>query len=125
MVDKGNTMIIIDGVPISLPKDASEWKAFNAWLKKNGDVDPYNPAQHYDLLGAFRAGFNRVDSKGNFAPLVRDPVTGHFISGGHLPDTFKLPGHPTFSIQSKYYKPGMPSGKWEGDKYIPIDRDHK
>ncbi|MDO9528023.1 MAG: hypothetical protein Q7J27_02565 [Syntrophales bacterium] len=112
MPEQGNTFIIMDGIELSLPKK-EEVEAFNAWLEKNGDRDPFNPAQHYDLLGAFRAGINRTDTKGNFAS---------FNNGGHLPDTFKLPGHPTFSIESKYYKKGMPAGRWEGEKYIPINR---
>lgn len=40
----------------------------------------------------------------------------------HLPDTYKLPNHPTFSNESKYYKEGMPAGKWEGNNYVPINR---
>lgn len=40
----------------------------------------------------------------------------------HLPDTYKLPGHPTFSVESKYYKPGMKAGYWEGEKYVPIKK---
>jgi len=43
----------------------------------------------------------------------------------HLPDTYKLPTHPTFSNESKYYKEGMPAGKWEGENYIPINRNTK
>jgi hypothetical protein len=39
----------------------------------------------------------------------------------HLPDTYKKPGHPSFSIESKYYKPGMKSGYWIGEKYIPLE----
>jgi hypothetical protein len=38
----------------------------------------------------------------------------------HLPDTYKLPNHPTFSNESIYYKPGMKAGRWEGENYIPI-----
>uniref|UniRef100_A0A6M3JTK4 Uncharacterized protein n=1 Tax=viral metagenome TaxID=1070528 RepID=A0A6M3JTK4_9ZZZZ len=91
----------MDGVQIPLPRDVEEWKAFNAWLKANGDKDPYNPEQHYDLLSAFRAKLNRKN-------------------GGHLPDTYKLPGHPTFSVESIYYKKGMKAGRWEGENYIPI-----
>jgi len=106
-MDEGSTMIIRDGVPIPLPTP-EEAPLFEAWLKTNGDKDPYHPAQHYDLLGAFRAGYTRTDKKGNPSPK------------GHLPDIFKLPGHPTFSIESRYYKPGMPAGRWEGNKYIPI-----
>ena len=40
----------------------------------------------------------------------------------HLTDKYKLPNHPTFSVESKYYKEGMPAGKWDGDDYIPINR---
>jgi len=40
----------------------------------------------------------------------------------HLTDKYKLPNHPTFSVESKYYKEGMPAGKWEGDNYVPINR---
>lgn len=90
-----------DGVKIPLPTP-DEQTAFDAWLKAGGDRDPFHPDQHYDLLGAFRAGLKREGK------------------GGHLPDTFKLPGHPTFSVESQYYKPGMAAGKWEGDTYIPI-----
>lgn len=38
----------------------------------------------------------------------------------HLPDTYKLPNHETFSNESIYYKEGMKAGRWEGDNYIPI-----
>ena len=40
----------------------------------------------------------------------------------HLPDTYKLPNHPTFSNESKYYKEGMPAVRWEGEKAIPINQ---
>jgi len=112
--------IIRDGVEIPLPT-TEELPKFKSWLEKNGDRDPYHPAQHYDLLGAFRSGLNRVDEKGEPSPIKRDPKTGEMV-GGHLPDTFKLPGHPTFSTESKYYKKNMPAGTWEGGKYIPINR---
>ncbi len=39
----------------------------------------------------------------------------------HLPDTYKLPNHETFSNESIYYKKGMKAGRWEGDNYIPIE----
>ena len=31
----------------------------------------------------------------------------------HLPDTYKLPNHETFSDESKYYKPGMRAVHWK------------
>lgn len=45
--------------------------------------------------------------------------------GQHLTDEFKRSNHPTFSNESKYYKEGMPSGRWNGDKYIPENRSPK
>jgi hypothetical protein len=34
-------------------------------------------------------------------------------SGGHGPDTFKLPNHPTFSEESMHSTSEMPGGKWQ------------
>lgn len=70
-----------------------QWKAKYA---------PEDSGQDYDLRGAYEAGL---------VPSANQ----------HFPDTFKLPGHPTFSIESKYWKPGMPAGRWEGEKFIPMD----
>jgi hypothetical protein len=39
----------------------------------------------------------------------------------HLPDTYKLPNHPTFSVESKYYKQGMKAGYWDKDTFIKLD----
>lgn len=36
----------------------------------------------------------------------------------HLPDTWKLPGHPTFSVQSKYSTTEKPGGTWDGENFI-------
>ncbi|MCK5788524.1 MAG: hypothetical protein KAH32_05975 [Chlamydiia bacterium] len=35
----------------------------------------------------------------------------------HLPDTYKKPGHPTFSDQSLYSNEKTPGGHWEGNKF--------
>ena len=42
---------------------------------------------------------------------------------GHLTDKYKKPNHPTFSVESQYYKKGMWAGKWneEGNFIIPLD----
>jgi len=69
-----------------------EWKAKYA---------PHDSGQDYDLRGAWEAG------------LIPGPDQ-------HFPDTFKKPNHPTFSIESKYWKPGMAAGRWEGEQYIPM-----
>ena len=71
---------------------------FALWKQKYA---PHDSGKDYDLYGAFRAG------------VV--PTNQHF------PDTFKLPNHPTFSIESVYWRPGMPAGRWEGEKFIPMD----
>ncbi len=44
----------------------------------------------------------------------------------HFPDTYKLPNHPTFSIESKYYKPGMKAGIWGGgdEQYLSIQENY-
>lgn len=119
-VDVRNGVIKRDGVLLRVHRPG-ERDAFNEWLRANGDRDPYHPEQHYDLYGAFRAGLNRVDKNGRPFPLQRDAKTGKLV-GGHLPDTYKLPGHPTFSVESRYYRKGMPAGKWVDGKYVPIDR---
>ena len=67
------------------------------------------------------------------------PVAGRFVSwspgpkpgsyketGGvpikwgedHFPDTYKQPGHETFSEESKYAEE-LPAGHWEGEAYMP------
>ena len=39
----------------------------------------------------------------------------------HLPDTYKLPNHPTFSNESIYYKPGMKAVKWVNEEPVNIE----
>lgn len=38
-------------------------------------------------------------------------------SGGHFPDTYKMPGHKTFSNESIYSTPENPGGYWTGEQY--------
>ena len=92
----------MDGIAIPIPSD-EEMPEFKKWLEKNKIVEFMHPDQHYDYVGAWRSGMNRGKE-------------GHFF------DTYKTPGHPTFSIESIYYKKGMPAGYWKNDKYIPIGR---
>jgi hypothetical protein len=79
---------------------------FQAWFSRrakalNISPDPDAPQQFYDARGAWKEGLRSTKE--------------------HLPDTYKLPGHPTFSVESKYYKPGMKAGKWEGGKFVPYE----
>lgn len=45
----------------------------------------------------------------------------------HMTDEFKLPNHPTFSNESKYYGPATAhlGGTWDGDVYTPNDPGFK
>jgi hypothetical protein len=49
------------------------------------------------------------------------------IEGGHLPDTFKKPNHPTFSDQSKYHVPFVQQGgSWsEEGVFTPSEHNLK
>lgn len=95
--------IVRDGqrIPMARP---DERIAFERWAKANNVKDPYHPDQHYDYVGAFRAGQGR--QKG---------------SEGHFTDQFKLPGHETFSNESDYARgpEGDHAGSWDGDTFIP------
>lgn len=56
----------------------------------------------YDMRGAWKAGLLKSEY------------------GGHLPDTFKKPNHPTFSSESIYSSDATPGGDWvqsEGGKW--------
>lgn len=64
--------------------------AFQAWAKARNKLgDLYD----YDLRGAWKDGAQQADN-------------------GHLPDTYKKPNHPTFSVESKYVTPETPGGEW-------------
>jgi hypothetical protein len=76
---------------------------YKSWSDSSGmNPNPDAPEHFYDYRGAWQSG--SMPTK----------------KGGHWPDTYKLPGHPTFSVESKYYQPGMKAGYWEGDTYMPI-----
>lgn len=82
---------------------------FNSWYKT---VTPdFADTTGYDLRGAYNElPFNVVES------WRKDPTNNH------LPDRYKLPTHPTFSNESKYYKNPMetPAGVWKENTYIPV-----
>lgn len=71
---------------------AQQQAQYQQWLQQNQlREDPT-----YDMAGAFRAGLNPD-------------------ANGHMPDTFKLPTHPTFSDESQYSGNGGPQGgRWIG-----------
>ena len=79
--------------------------AFAEWLRRNNVTDLDHPLSFYDYRGAFLAGV--------------EPGTD-----GHYPDTFKQPGHPTFSVESKYAtgKNAPMAGRWKGERFIPAKK---
>lgn len=94
-----------------------DWQAFASLY--NLARNPDDPEHYYDYRGFWDA--NKKSSAVN-------PFTWETKStDGHLPDTWKTPGHPTFSVESIYAKdaPGL-AGHWEEGVYIPpemVDQD--
>lgn len=74
------------------PTQYSDVRPFIEWLDRNNLL----LSDDYDHMGAFNAGLQ---------PDER----------GHLPDTYKLPNHITYSNESKYaqQKGAPPAGRWE------------
>lgn len=90
--------------------DPNQEKTFQSWYKRTAknlglDNDPDNPMHYYDYRGYYK----------EFGDVLME-------NGQHFTDTYKLPGHPTFSNQSKYanfYNKDL-QGYWDiNDKYIP------
>lgn len=80
-----------------------EQQMFQKWVEANNIQDLDHPDSHYDYRGFWKANPNFVHGEGQ-----------HFV------DTFKTPGHPTFSNESEYATPQNFGGRWaEGDTYIP------
>ena len=93
-------------------------KEFRVWFDRyvrevHGPLIQMNPDDkdaHYDYRGYWKDN-RREASK----PMER---------GMHLTDDYKIPGHPTFSIESKYYQPGMEKNtkviQWINNKPVRI-----
>ena len=70
------------------------------WAEKQGvNPDPNAKGQNYDYRGYWDA---------NKGAIAEDSV-----DTGHLPDTYKMPGHPTFSTQSIHSNKDTPGGTWD------------
>jgi hypothetical protein len=67
--------------------------------------------EDYDLKGFYR----------------KNPTWSPDDPEAHMTDEFKLPNHPTFSNESKYYNPQTApyGGHWMGDVYVPNDGSRK
>jgi len=89
----GITPSYADGGPVKHTKlDPDREKLFQSWYKQTSkelglDPDPDSPAHYYDYRGYYK--------ENGFAPMTK---------GQHFTDKYKLPGHPTFSEESQYFK---------------------
>lgn len=89
-----------------------EEKQFRDWYdrySRSHDLNP-NPDKkehYYDYRGYWK---NRTIEQAN----------DEWKLDSHLPDTYKLPGHPTFSTQSRYSTRKTPGGTWRKVGLGPI-----
>lgn len=89
-----------------------EEKQFRDWYdrySRSHDLNP-NPDKkehYYDYRGYWK---NRTIEQAN----------DEWKLDSHLPDTYKLPGHPTFSTQSRYSTRKTPGGTWKKVGLGPI-----
>lgn len=88
------------------PGEEAAYQKWRSSLPKNLQFEG-----DYDLRGFYRK---------NPRFTVDDPSQ-------HMTDEFKLPNHPTFSDESRYYNEQTKhlGGHWEGDVYIPNDTRYK
>lgn len=95
----------IEGTKL-LPNEESNYQKWKSTLPQNLQYEG-----DYDLRG-----FYKENPKFN----VTDPKQ-------HLTDKYKLPNHPTFSNESKYYNEQTKSqgGYWKGEKYVSNKSDNK
>lgn len=91
------------GMVASLTGD--EEKAFRDWYNRyarsqNLDPNPDAKEHYYDYRTYWK---NRTEQQKN----------DEWKLGNHLPDTYKMPGHPTFSTESIYSTRKTPGGTWK------------
>lgn len=98
------------GMVASLTGD--EEKAFRDWYDRysrsqNLDPNPDAKEHYYDYRTYWK---NRTPEQMN----------DEWKLGNHLPDTYKMPGHPTFSTESIYSTRKTPGGTWKKVGLGPI-----
>jgi hypothetical protein len=90
-------------------KDGGSKKPFKEWYKNTNKN--YNSTSDYNLEDAY-----------NELPLETMEAWRKNPEKNHLPDTYKKPNHPTFSVESKYFKNQLetPAGVWKENTFIPV-----
>lgn len=90
---------------INASSTGDEEKAFRDWYNTyarahNLDLNPDAKEHYYDYRAYYK---NRTKEQAN----------EEWKLDNHLPDTYKLPGHPTFSVESIYSTRKTPGGTWK------------
>lgn len=116
-VSGGDPAMQAADMPKTTELPAKDEKKYQEWMNKQGFTS--------------ENGFN-VDDKLNgtdydYRGFWKETGGKSLKEGEHLPDTYKLPNHPTFSNESKYANDDNKNyqGKWDGDKYVPFNADYK
>lgn len=91
------------GMVASLTGD--EEKAFRDWY------DRYARSQNLDLNPDAKE--NYYDYRTYWKNRTPEQMNDEWKLGNHLPDTYKMPGHPTFSTESIYSTRKTPGGTWK------------
>ncbi len=98
-------------MPKATQLDAPQEEAYRTWLRKIGQT----PGSGYNVDSAWTG--TDYDYRGFFKKNGAVDVQ----RGQHFTDEFKLPNHPTFSVESVYATGDdlAKAGKWEGEKFVP------
>ena len=116
----------------NLQKTGLKWAPTNQFGGKILEPKPLLPAkfgdkpsfeEYYKTVPQDKNDTSSYNLRDAYKELPYKDLQEFANSNAHLPDTYKLPNHPTFSTESKYYKPGMYAGYWgrsKEDDYIPL-----
>jgi hypothetical protein len=66
----------------------------------------------YNTIPSYKNDTNSYSLREAYNNLPYSDMVKFSTTNGHLPDTYKKPSHPTFSVESKYNSELTPGGKW-------------
>ena len=98
---------------MSINADQMKRYAFDKWVDAFGIPYRGDGTDDYDMYGYFDNVYLQGDDQKAF-----NPMDGHM----HYPDTYKLPNHDSFSMESQYWEPGMPGRVWAGNLLLDLDQ---
>lgn len=97
---------------INSSSTGDEEKNFRDWY------DTYARAHNLDLNPDAKEHY--YDYRAYYKNRTKEQANEEWKLDSHLPDTYKLPGHPTFSIESIYSTRKTPGGTWKKVGLGPI-----